>query len=330
MSVENARPLLSRVANSVYWMARYVERAENIARIVGVNFHLQLGLSADPEGQWQPLVDTTGDAKIFKARYGVASEHSVIRFLIFDRENPNSILSCVWAARENARSIRETISSSMWEQINALYLLLRAREHESGGIDLQEFVREIRMACALVLGVTLASMTRDEAYHFLRLGGLVERADKTTRLLDVKYFFLLPSVSYVGTPLDDVQWGALLKSAGGFEMYRKRYRTLSPSKIVEFLLMDGEFPRSVRFCLSAADRTLHRITGSPQGSYRCPSERKMGRVRADLDYSSVERILVEGLHEFLDGLQAKLNEIDKSIFADFFAQELPGHQAAAG
>jgi uncharacterized alpha-E superfamily protein len=173
-------------------------------------------------------------------------------------------------------------------------------------------------------------MTRDEAHHFLRLGGLIERADKTTRLLDVKYFFLLPSVSYVGTPLDDVQWGALLKSAGGFEMYRKRHRVLSPGRIVDFLLMDGEFPRSVRFCLSSADRVLHRITGSEAGSYRCPSERMMGRVRADLDYSSVERILLEGLHEFLDGLQAKLNEIDSAVFADFFAQEVHSRTSAAG
>lgn len=330
MSAANSRPLLSRVANSLYWMSRYVERADNIARIVGVNFHLQLGLSADPAGQWQPIVETTGDAKIFKVRYGIASEHAVIRFLVFDRENPNSILSCVWAARENARSVRETISSSMWEQINALYLLVRGRESDSGGIDLPEFFREIRMACALFHGVTQASMTRDEAYHFTRLGGHIERTDKTTRLLDVKYFLLLPSVAYVGTPLDDVQWGALLKSAGGFEMYRKRYRTLSPGRIVEFLLMDGQFPRSVRFCVGAADRSLHRITGSEPGSFRCPSEQMLGRLRSELDYSSVERIILDGLHEFLDGLQAKLNEIDNAVFADFFAHRAPRQQSASG
>jgi uncharacterized alpha-E superfamily protein len=324
------RPLLSRVANSVYWVSRYIERAENIARIVGVNFHLQLGLSVDPAAQWQPLVDTSGDALLFKARYGVASEHAVVRFLVFDRENPNSILSCVRVARENARSIRETISSSMWEQINALYLLLRGRENETGGVDLPEFIREIRQACALFHGVTHTSMTRDEAYNFLRLGGFIERADKTTRLLDVKYFFLLPSVAYVGTPLDDVQWGALLKSAGGFEMYRKRFRTIGPAKVVEFLLMDTEFPRSVRFCLGAADRALHRITGSQPGSFRCPSERLLGRLRADLDYSPADRVLREGLHEFLDEMQAKLNEIDHEIFADFFAHQEPGRSAAAG
>lgn len=327
----HVRPLLSRVANSVYWSARYIERADNIARILGVNFHLQLGLPADEASQWQPLVDTTGDAAIFRERYGTATQAKVFQFLGFDRENPNSIRSCVERARENARSIRETISSAMWEQINTLYLLVLSRERTPmEGLDLPEFFREIQTACALCIGVTQATMIRDEAYQFLRLGSLVERADKTTRLLDVKYFILLPAVSYVGTPLDDVQWGSLLKSAGGFEMYRKRHRKLTPTRIVDFLLRDPEFPRSVRFCVAQADRSLHRITGSEHGSFRCPSEQLLGQVRAELDFSRVEEILGLGLHEFLDGLQAKINTIDDAIFADFFAQRAPGMAASGG
>jgi uncharacterized alpha-E superfamily protein len=329
MNTVSARPLLSRVANSVYWLGRYVERADNVARILAVNFHVQLGLRADPSNQWQPMVDTSGDAAVFRQRYGAATQESVIRFLAFDRDNPNSILSCVGAARENARSIREVIPSSMWEQMNALYLLLRAHENAPRDVNLPDFFREVRMACSLLYGITEATMTRDEAYHFLRLGNFLERADKTTRLLDVKYFILLPAVAYVGTPLDDVHWAALLKSAGGFEMYRKRHRKISPPRLVEFLLMDPEFPRSVRFCTTAA-HALHFITGAAPGSFSCPSEQLLGRLRAELDFSGVEMVIGRGLHEFLDGLQAKLNTIDDAVFADFFALRTPGVPAAGG
>src|SRR5262245_24624808 len=169
------RPLLSRVADSVYWMARYIERAENVARFIDVNFHLQLDLPMAPAHQWQPLIDTSGDTEVFKKRYGEASEDKVVRFLAFDDQNPNSIFSCLRFPRENARSVRETISLEMWEQINSMYLqiqLQRATQHGS----LPEVMRGIRLACHMFQGITDATMSHDEAWHFLRMGRMMERA----------------------------------------------------------------------------------------------------------------------------------------------------------
>jgi uncharacterized alpha-E superfamily protein len=177
------------------------------------------------------------------------------------------------------------------------------------------------MACHLFQGITHVSLSHNEAWHFIRLGTTLERGDKTTRMLDVKYFILLPSISDVGTPYDDIQWAAVLKSVSGLEMYRKRYGRISPERIVEFLLLDAEFPRAVRFCVSRADQSLHGITGTPLGTFSCNSERKLGMVRAELDYAQVDAILMNGLHEFFDALQTKMNTIDECILGDFFAQK---------
>ena len=320
-----ANPLLSRVAESAYWMARYTERAENVARFAAVNFHLALDMPSEVPAQWQALVQITGDARAFRERYGEATAENVIEFLAFDRDNPNSIASCLSAARENARSIRDTISSEMWEQINAMYLSSTASPGRAPDV-LAEFFRRVRMASHLFYGIADDTMSHNEAWHFLRLGRNLERADKTTRILDVKYFILLPSVSEVGSPYDDIQWSALLKSVSGFEMYRKRYGRVAPERVVEFLLMDGEFPRAVRCCIGAADGSLHAITGTPQGGFSCDSERRLGRLRAELDYTHTASVLAGGLHEFLDGLQARMNGIDQCILEDFFT---PPRSAAA-
>jgi uncharacterized alpha-E superfamily protein len=309
------QPLLSRVADSVYWMGRYIERAENVARFVSVNLMLMIDLPAEGGNQWQPIVDTSGDAAVFRERYGTATRDNVIHFLTTDVKNPNSIASCVRAARENARSVRETISSEMWEQVNSLYLMLQS----SGNTDIGSVFHDVRMACHLFQGVTDSTMSHNEAWHFIRLGQALERADKTTRLLDVKYFILLPLVSDVGTPYDDVQWSAVLKSVSGFEMYRKRYGRIAPERIVEFMLLDNEFPRAVRYCLGRADRSLHAITGTPPGAFSCTSEQRLGLLRSELDYAPVENVFAQGLHEFLDGLQVKMNKIDECVTSDFFA-----------
>jgi uncharacterized alpha-E superfamily protein len=163
-------------------------------------------------------------------------------------------------------------------------------------------------------------MSHNEAWHFIRLGTSLERADKTTRILDVKYFILLPSVSDVGTPYDDIQWSAVLKSVSGFEMYRKCYGRISPERVVEFLLLDGEFPRTVRYCIGLADNSLHAITGTRLGAFSCATEQRLGLLRSEFDYAQVEPILQSGLHEFFDGLQLKMNTIDECIRGDFFAQ----------
>jgi uncharacterized alpha-E superfamily protein len=322
----SSKPLLSRVADSVYWMARYIERAENVARFIGVNLHLMLDL---PSGlnQWQPLVDTSGDAQIFKDRYGVATQENVIRFLAFDPQNSNSILSCVRGARENARSVRETISSEMWEEINSMYLLINQATGELAPESLPELFNGVRMASHLFQGITDSTMSHNEAWHFIRLGRHLERADKTSRILDVKYFILLPSVDYVGTPYDDIQWSAVLKSVSGFEMYRKRFGRIVPDRVVEFLLLDREFPRTILYSVRRADQSLHAITGTPMGAFSCVSEQQLGRLRAEIEFANVESILAGGLHEFVDSLQSRVNATDACLVEDFFAQSVP---AAAG
>jgi uncharacterized alpha-E superfamily protein len=316
----HTKPLLSRVADAVYWLGRYIERAENVARFLDVNHNLMLDLPHDYSDQWQPIVDTTGDRAPFLERYGSATKANVVRFLAFDPENPNSIYSCILLARENARSVRETISSEMWQQINSLYLMITAESRNSEPPDLPTFCHQVRMGCHLIHGILHVTMSHNEAWQFIRLGTLLERADKTTRILDVKYFILLPSVSDVGTPYDDVQWSAVLKSVSGFEMYRKRHGRIAPERIVEFLLLDNEFPRSFRYCISLADRALHYITGVPVSNYSCPSEQRLGLLRSELDFTAVDAILAGGLHEFCDAVQTKMNTIDECISGDFFAQ----------
>jgi uncharacterized alpha-E superfamily protein len=317
---ERVQPLLSRVADSVYWMGRYIERAENVARFIDVNQNLMLDLPRGFGEQWQPIVDTTGDRAAFLEQYDEATQNNVVQFLAFDARNPNSIHSCVLAARENARSVRETISSEMWEQINSLYLLVSGESRKPLAERMPEFCRQVRMSCHLFQGVQHSTMSHNEAWHFIRLGTSLERADKTTRILDVKYFILLPLVTDVGTPYDDIQWGAVLKSVSGFEMYRKCYGRILPERVVDFLLLDGEFPRAVRYCIGLADNSLRAITGTRVGAFSCPSEQHLGLLRSELDYAQVEPILRSGLHEFFDGLQAKMNTIDECISGDFFAQ----------
>jgi uncharacterized alpha-E superfamily protein len=315
-----SRPLLSRVADSVYWMARYIERAENVARYIGVNLNLQFDLPLDPAQQWEPLINTSGDAEAFKESYSEADQDSVIEFLAYDPENPNSIFSCLRAARENARSVREVISSEMWAQVNAMYLQIQSERSLPEPEHLLEAFRQIRLGCHLFQGITDATMTHNEAWHFLRLGRKLERADKTSRILDVKYFMLLPSTRDVGTPYDDIHWSAVLKSVSGFEMYRQKYGRLSPKAVVEFLVIDDEFPRSIHYCMNRADNSLRSITGTSAGHFRYRSEQLMGQLGAELDFTSVEAIIQYGLHEYLDALQEKMNAIDASLREEFVAR----------
>jgi uncharacterized alpha-E superfamily protein len=318
MSSETA-PLLSRAAEAVYWMARYIERAENVARFIDVNLHLQLDLLLEPAHQWQPLIDTSGDAKVFRERQGKAKKANVIKFLVWDTNNLNSISSCLRAARENARSVREIISSEMWEQVNSMYLKIQSQRALAASERLAEILRGIRLGCHMFEGITDATMSYNEAWHFLRLGRQLERAEKTSRILDVKYFMLLPSANAIGTPYDDIHWSAVLKSVSGFEMYRKKHGRIAPRNIVDFLVLDREFPRAIRHCLRGADESLHAITGTPVGSCEYPSERSLAPLRAELDYTSVDNIFSQGLHEYLDALQARMNAIDDNLAREFFA-----------
>ena len=283
-----------------------------------MNLHLQLDLPLEPAYQCQPLIHTSGDTETFLKRYGQASEHNVIQFLAFDAENLNSIYSCLRAARENARSIRETISSEMWEHVNSMYLQIHMQRATPQHESLHEIMRGIRLACHMFQGITDGTMTHSEVWHFLNLGRMMERAEKTSRILDVKYFILLPSTTGVGTPYDDLHWAAVLKSVSGFEMYRKKCGRISPGNIVDFLLMDREFPRAIRHCISAAEDSLHAVTGSPAGTFQYPSEQLMGVLTAELNSADVPRIMRGGLHEYLDGLQTKMNAVGHDLLKDFF------------
>ena len=311
--------MLSRTANSIYWMSRYLERAENVARFIDVNLNLTLDMPAEIGEQWAPLVNTTGDLELFAKRYRVPTRENVMYFLTFDRENPNSILSCVRHARENARSVREVISSEMWEQANRFYLLVKdASKNKSVAENTTEFYTAVKMASHLFDGITEATMSHGEAWHFLQIGELLERADKTSRILDVKYFILLPEAKAVGTAIDNIQWAALLKSASALEMYRKHSKLIDPAKVADFLILNRDFPRSVHSCLIRAAHSLHSITGSSEDAFSNKAEQGLGRLLGELNYTQIDEIIYEGLHEFLDKLQNRLNWIDDAIFEAFF------------
>jgi uncharacterized alpha-E superfamily protein len=312
--------MLSRVADSIYWLNRYVERAENVARFIEVNLNLLLDSPAGVTQQWEPLILTTGDLPLFQQRYGEATAENVMRFLTFDRHYPNSILSCLSAARENARSVREIISSEMWQQLNAFYFMVKEAAEAETTPEWQDFFTEVKMSSHLFAGIMDATMTHGEGWHFGQIGRLLERADKTARILDVKYFILLPSAKDVGSTLDELQWMALLKSASAYEMYRKRQRhRISPTAVAEFLILDREFPRSIQFCVLQAERSLHLITGTPTGTWSNPVERAVGRLRSELGYLTIDDIIEAGLHEFLDKIQRQLNDIGDKVFSTFVA-----------
>jgi len=315
--------MLSRVAESIYWMARYIERAENVARIMDANYHMILDLPPDVGEQWEPLVVTSGDEALFKEHYGEFNRENVVGFLTFDTRNPNSILSCLQMARENARSVREWISSEMWQQVNTFYLMLKEASRKGGGIELpHEFFVEIMMASHLFAGLSENTMTHGEGWEFARLGRMLERADKTARIIDVKYFILLPSVEYIGTPFDHILWGAILRSASAFEMYRKCYGQIVPDRIIEFLLLDNQFPRAIHHCLIMAELALRNISGTMRGRFTNRAEKSLGRLLADLDYTQIEEIKSIGLHEFLDNMQTRLNQIGSAVHETFFATPL--------
>lgn len=314
--------MLSRVADSVYWLNRYVERAENVARFIDVNYNITLGEDDSLGNQWAPLVDTTGDRAAFEKRYKHATNENVLRFLLFDEKNPNSILSCVSSARENARTIREVISSVVWEELNKFYLLVCSAAQFHPTLDEpQDFCERVRLASHMFVGATDATTSHGEAWHFSRVGRFVERADKTSRIVDVQYYLLLPEARDVGSTLDVVRWSALLKSASALQMYRRQHGKIVPAHVADFLILDREFPRSMHFCLINAQDSLRNITGSEVGTFRNMAEQRMGRLCSSMDYNGIENIIEHGLHEYIDNFQSQLNLVGAAIRDDFFITE---------
>jgi uncharacterized alpha-E superfamily protein len=317
--------MLSRVADSLFWMARYVERAENIARIVDVNLQLLLDYQKlDDKAlkqHWEPLVISLGDEELFAKLYKKADSTTVTDFLTFNPKNPNSILSSVISARENARSVRDQISQEMWEEINRLYLFIRAKDAKKiWKQGPSAFYREIKQSSYLLQGLTSATMPRDERRQFVTAGLFLERADKTTRLLDVKYHILLPSVKDVGGNVDSVQWAAVLRSCSAYEAYQQAYAAeILPWNVADLLIFGATFPRSIRYCVNTIDASLRSISGSAPGSYTNEAEKLSGRLVSEMNYSSIEEVFQRGLHETLDEMQQKFNAIGRAITQSYVA-----------
>ncbi len=313
--------MLSRVANSLYWMNRYIERAENYARFMSVNFNLALDLPPNVVPQWEPLLIATANDVGFYQHYREATRDNVIEYMTFDKRNTSSIVSSLNFARENARTVRETISKEMWENLNKLYHMVQGTgNHADWSLSqTQDFFTEISHGSQLFYGIIDATITRNEAWHFARVGRFTERADKTTRFLDVNYFTLLPAEGGVSSTLDLVIWTAVLKSVSAFNMFRQQYRNLTPPNIVEFLILDKLFPRAAAHCVRQAELSLYEISGTPiTQSFSNTAERTISKLRTDLEFTVVDDIFSQGLHGFLDNFQTRTNEVGTAIYQTYF------------
>jgi uncharacterized alpha-E superfamily protein len=317
--------MLSRVADSLYWMSRYIERAENNARIAEVNLQLLLDLAnqpgSDTQQQWNPIISSLEENELFASIYQTLDGKAAIDFVSLQKKNPNSIYSCLTLARENARSTREQMSSELWEQINRLFLFVKS---DSGKKLLRsspyEFFKRIIAGSHLFQGIADATMTHGEGWDFMRIGKLLERADCTSRILDVKYHILLPSGERVGGNVDTIQWMAVLKSCSALEAYRKIYvDQVAPWKVAEFITTHADFPRSIRFSVDLLDAALHRISGSSEANYANEAERLSGRLRSDLDYVTIGDIFEFGLHQYLETIQERLVEVGDAMYATYCA-----------
>lgn len=318
--------MLSRVAEELYWIGRYVERAEATARIVDVQYHAELEGAfplARPEDEgdehpslWGPILAISGDAERFAAQHGDdQAERDVLDFFAFDRANPNSITACVIRARENARGVREMISSEMYESLN-MFFLEATRWDVDKILDLSPhaFFTQVKNASHLFHGITDRTMPTGEARAFLECGMFLERADKTARLLDVHYHALLTSRDDNVGPHDQHQWTAVLRSVGAFEAFHKTHRFgITPAKVAAFLVLNPTFPSSICYCVRRAERALREIGGTKGQAPGNRAERLVGRLHSDLAFLTTEEILETGLHDFLDQVQVRCNEIGEAI-----------------
>ena len=320
--------MLSRTADHLFWMSRYTARAENLARLLDVTWQMSLvPQSVAAENQnWGAILALNSLESRFAESYAEINAENVLRFMVTDPNNLSSIYSCLRAARENARAVREVIPSELWEQLNTFHLMVQDAVSK---LDMEadpptRLLNEVRLQSQLFCGLADNAMASTEAWHFMQLARMLERADKTSRILDVKYFLLLPSVQQVGSVLDEGQWAAVLRSASAFEAYRRKHGRITPGHVAEFLVLDPEFPRAILHCLTEAERNLRLISGSAPDTYQNQAERRMGRLRTGLLYTSAQEILHRGLHEFLDTLQTQMNEACVGIFNTYFNPELPG------
>ncbi len=310
--------MLSREADSLFWMGRYLERAEATARIVDVQYHAALESPlVNPESLWTAILDITGDDLIFQARYGTVSERDLIQFMIFDPDQPDSVVSCIRSARANAQGVREVLSSEMWEVVNRAFLeLLNWDVDKVLASAPHQFLVDIRNRCHLFYGLAERTMLIGDAWFFLRAGMFLERADQMSRLTDVLVRELTGG-DYVldeGEHFDTHGWIACLKSASAFEAFRKTYRGgITPDNVLSFLVLDWDYPSSVHHAVSQVERCLRSISGSSGRRYASDAERLAGRLHSDLSFFTIADIRAEGLHEFLEGIQARCSDIGSAI-----------------
>ena len=304
--------MLSRVGDLIYWMSRFMERAENLARILGVTSNVVL--CSTPETQQQNLLaplTITGTAPLYFTRHETVSLPALIDFMALDADNPSSIYTCLRTARDNAHAVRWQITSERWETLNATWLEMRSfrREHVTGP-EATRFFDWVKERSHLFRGVTYGTIMRGEAFNFSRLGTFIERADETARILDVKYHILLPRVEDVGGALDYYQWAALLRSVSSFETYRIIYRDqIKPINVAELLILERRMPRSLAACLEQIDQSLARVEGQNDHT----AKRLSGEMQARLVHGDIDEIFRSGLHEYLTDFLDDVNELGQRI-----------------
>lgn len=311
--------MLGRAANGVYWMARYLERAENTARLIDVGFHLALtrGNRASQQEEWRSVLKTTGQEAGFAAKHEEVTGSLVFNYLLRERDNPGSVLAMIENARTNARVVRTSITNEVWEATNETWMVLRdllARPVRE--TNLGEVLSTIRRQSSLVRGAIGGSMLRNEVFNFSRIGTFIERADNTARILDVKYYVLLPSVAWVGSSLDTVQWDTLLRSVAGNRVYSwLNAGAMDPRDIARFLILDGRFPRSLVFCYEKISSNVSGL--ARQYGAEAHAHELLRDAGCQLHDITIEEIFQRGLHQFLQDFIGRTYRIGEAIAADY-------------
>ncbi|MGK2940744.1 MAG: alpha-E domain-containing protein [Immundisolibacter sp.] len=305
--------MLSRVAERVYWMARYLERAENTARLLSVYANLLLDLPNGYTVGWHTLIGITGIEEPFREHYEQADEHSVVRFLLTDMHNSSSVLSTLAGARENVRTTRDLFPAEAWEAVNELHLF--AREHAVSGVNRNqrhEYLTQIILGCQQLTGLLVGTLSHDDAYDFVRLGRSLERADMTTRILDVGVATLQEQDDTASALLSTL-WINVLRSLSAYQMYRRHVRaSVNGRDVAAFLLRDGQFPRAVRYCVDEIEAALRRL---PRGEAAQRSIARISRLLTETDPKAIER---EAMHDFIDDLQLELGHAHTAIAETWF------------
>jgi uncharacterized alpha-E superfamily protein len=312
--------MLSRIADSLFWLGRYVERAEYTARILDVNYQMLLEQAQQPYRlHWEPLIAMGGEKERFAKYYPEANAQTVFEFLAFRSGNPSSIVQCISKARENARTIRDRISREMWEDINGLFhAVMRLDPEQEIAIGPHRMCEMIKFGGHRFHGVTDATLPHDAGWDFLRIGWALERAEMTARLVDVRYHNLLVSPAHLGAA-DSHQWTAVLKSVGAYEAYHRQYHSpIEPDRVAEMLILHPRHPRSILFGATEVQAALRSISGSNPGTYSNEAERLTGKMLERLRYDKIEEIFKLGLHQYLSDLLHMFAAVGEAIARVYF------------